>query len=363
MRTDGLLVERLTKRFGKHLALDDVAFRVPKGGFVVLLGPAGAGKTTTMRCIAGLEEPEEGAIALDGLPLDGLEPRARDVAMIFDNLALYPNKTGFQNIASPLLLRGLPRETVEERVRAVAGKLAIGHVLGRLPRTMSGGERQRIALARALVRDPALFLLDEPLSSLDAMLRVELRAELRRIQRENGATFLLATPDFVEALALADTIVVLMEGRVRQIGSPQEIYDAPADRAVARFVGAPEINLVPAGLDTGRLRLLDTTFPAPIALAKGLGTRTGFEAGLRPEDLTIGPPRAGAAEAILTDIEPLGVRAALTFEAAGLEIRASVPAAQARGLSTGERLGLAPRLERLLAFDAASGRSLPRSTE
>ena len=198
-----LQVENLSKSFRRKRALDQVSFAVPEASLTVLLGPAGAGKTTTLRCIAGLDQPDAGSISICGRDVGGWEPKDRDVALILDSLALYPDKTGLQNIASPLLIRGLPWSEIEKQVEDMAHMLKVGHVLNRLPKTMSGGERQRIALGRALVRSPRLFLLDEPLSSLDAMLRIELRAEIRRLQRERGYSFLLATPDFNEEIGRA----------------------------------------------------------------------------------------------------------------------------------------------------------------
>lgn len=355
-----LKVERVTKLFGNLPALSDVSLDVPRGEFIVVLGAAGAGKTTLLRIIAGLEDPDLGHVLIDGEDMDGHEPKDRDVAMIFDNLALYPNKTGFDNIAHPLRVRKRDRQAIEEQVHAVAATLQISHILSRLPKTMSGGERQRVALGRALVRDPRLFLLDEPLSSLDAMLRVELRAELKRLQQEHHYSFLLATPDFTEALAVADTIVMLVRGEVRQVGSPQEIYENPVDRDVARFVGAPEINLIQAqisGAGGRELAMLGHSFASPAGLTKTLGS-VRFEAGLRPEHLKLTKPGPSAAAAEITDIEPLGIQSAITLNASGDIIRTTVPAAAAESMQVGETLGVEPALDRLLAFDSDTGKRL-----
>ncbi|MEL6316216.1 MAG: ABC transporter ATP-binding protein, partial [Pseudomonadota bacterium] len=297
-----LSAQGLSKRFGRGVqALEGVDLALPEASFVALLGPAGAGKTTLLRTLAGLEIPDAGRVLIHGRDATALEPKDRDVAMIFDSLALYPNKTGAENIASALKIRGAPPEEIEAKTAAVAETLKVRHILKRLPRTMSGGERQRIALGRALVRDPAFFLLDEPLSSLDAQLRVELRAELRRLQRERRATILYATPDYAEALAVADMVVVLLEGRVRQVAPPQTLYDAPVDRDVARFVGAPEINLVAADYDPaegGRLRLGPLRAPAVAAHRRIFnGAPARFDAGVRPEALTVAPPDPAAGRA------------------------------------------------------------------
>lgn len=356
--TPTLALDAITKRFGKETALDGVRFDVPDGALVVLLGAAGAGKTTTLRIIAGLTVPDGGRVLLDGRDAADLPPRSRDVAMIFDNLALYPHKDGFENIAHPLRTRGVPRAEIEAKVMEVAATLRIAHVLRRLPKTMSGGERQRIALGRALVRDPRLFLLDEPLSSLDAMLRVELRAELKRLQQEEGYAFLLATPDFDEALAIADTIVMLVKGTVRQVATPAELYDRPADRDVARFVGAPAINLVAGAFDAGAVRLIGGTFAAPPPLATRLAAAPSFEVGLRPEHVALAAPDADGAPARVTDLERLGIRTALTLDTDAETIRVTLPAADATRHRVGDTVRLQPAIERLHAFDRASGRRI-----
>ena len=241
-----LRVDNLSKSFRGKSALDHVSFMVPKASLTVILGSSGAGKTTTLRLIAGLDRPDSGRVILSGQDVGRQEPKDRNVAMIFDNLALYPNKTGFDNIASSLVIRGESKSEIEKKVANIATILKLSSILKRLPKTMSGGERQRIALGRAFIRSPKIFLLDEPLSSLDAKLRIELRAELKRLQRERGYTFLLATPDFNEAMAIADTIIMLREGRIVQIAKPQMLYDVPVDRDVALFIGAAHINLIEA---------------------------------------------------------------------------------------------------------------------
>ncbi|QLA14677.1 ABC transporter ATP-binding protein [Desulfolutivibrio sulfoxidireducens] len=359
-----LVVHHLTKRFRGAPALDDVGFTVPRASLTVILGHAGAGKTTTLRIVAGLTQPDFGQVLLSGRDVAGRQPKDRDVAMIFDNLALYPDKTGFENIASPLRVRGRPRAEIEEKVTAMAGVLRIGHTLKRLPATMSGGERQRIALGRALIRSPRLFLLDEPLSSLDAQLRIELRAELRRLQSEHGYSFLMATPDFNEALAIADTVVMLRQGRVVQIAPPQELYDHPVDRETALSVGAPLINLVDARFDPDASRLLagGWRLDAPEHLARSLAGGPGaFELGIRPENLVLSDPGRATILGELADIEPLGLNSVLTVKNGQAQVRLVVASSQARGLSLGEPIGLEianPSMVR--AFDLETGHSLTR---
>jgi len=359
-----LVVETLHKRFRGKIAVDDVSFTVPAASLTVILGPAGAGKTTTLRLIAGLDHPDSGRVLLAGRDVDGFEPKDRNIAMILDNLALYPNKTGFENIANPLVVRGLPQQEIVERVRKVATLLKIDHTLGRLPKTMSGGERQRIALGRALIRTPSLFLLDEPLSSLDAMLRIELRAELKRLQRECGYSFLLATPDYNEALAIADTVVMLREGRVIQIAAPQTLYDEPVDREVARFIGAPTINIVPAGYtpddNGGHILAAGGRLPVPqqfkAILARG---PRDFDLGIRPENLRPADPERAPLRGALIDIEALGLNSVLTVKNDVTELRLLVATTQTRGLSVGQTLGMEiANASMVRAFDQATGRSL-----
>ncbi|MDR2142218.1 MAG: ABC transporter ATP-binding protein [Deltaproteobacteria bacterium] len=317
----GLDVQNLTKTYGPKKALGGISFVAPHGGFTVLLGPGGAGKTTTLRLLAGLEPQTEGQIFLDGQEISRLAPRDRNMAMIFDNLALYPNKNGFQNLASPLVLKKTPMEEIRKRVFSLAEKLNLTLVLDRLPKTMSGGEKQRLALGRALIREPRLFLLDEPLSSVDAPLRFKLRSELKRLQKEEGHTFLMATPDFTEALAVGDTIIMLHEGRITQVASPQKLYDQPVDTRVAIFVGSPQINLFQAEFREGQLAFLGLSCPCPARLAPLLADQgRGFTVGLRPEnaalvfDDTEVKPGDILGEGVLVDIESLGRTMALTLK-------------------------------------------------
>jgi len=226
-------------------AIDQVSLSTEEGEYLVLLGPSGCGKTTLLRTIAGLEQPTEGDVLIDGDVVTGLPPRARRVAMVFQSYALYPHKTVLGNIVFPLRAQGMPSEERHKRAMWAAELLGIAPLLGRRPRQLSGGERQRVALARALVRQPQAFLLDEPLSNLDAKLRASARDELKRFQDEVGTTTIYVTHDQVEAMGLGDRIAVLSEGTVRQIGPPVEVYDDPADTFVATFIGSPPMNLVP----------------------------------------------------------------------------------------------------------------------
>lgn len=354
-----LVVDRLAKSYRGNKALDAVSFTVPKGALTVVLGAAGAGKTTLLRSIAGLEVPDHGSIHLGGRDSAGLEPKDRDLAMIFDNLALYPDKTGYDNIANPLRIRGQGKAEIEAAVKDVAARLKIAHILGRKPKTMSGGERQRVALGRALVRSPSLFLLDEPLSSLDAMLRIELRAELRRMQRELGYSFVMATPDFTEAMAIADTVIMLRQGRIVQIADPQTLYDAPVDREVARFVGAPEINLLPAQISTDGLRFAGAIRPLPGKM-KHLATSdpVQVEAGIRPEDIRLVPTGDASVVGKVTDIEALGTNAAVTVETGDIELKLVALSSSLLSVLPGAEVGLSVAMERVHLFDTGTGMRL-----
>jgi len=358
--TATLSVQHLTKQFRSLRALDDISFEVPRGSLTVILGAAGAGKTTLLRSIAGLERPDHGKIVLSGQDSAGLEPKDRDLAMIFDNLALYPDKTGFENIANPLKLRKEDPSAIASQVNELAGRLKITHILDRKPKTMSGGEKQRVALGRALVRTPSLFLLDEPLSSLDAMLRIELRAELRRLQRDLGYTFLMATPDFAEAVAIADTVIMLREGKIVQVADTQTLYDHPIDSAVARFVGAPEINLFPGQISAeGNLTFAGQAIGIPAKFSPLVqSSQRWVELGLRPEDVALVDESESAFTGRVVDVEPLGTNAVVTVEIGGVELRVMSAAADTADLRLGQAVGLSIKFDRLHAFNDLTGKNL-----
>ncbi len=245
-------VRGLSKRFDGTAAVDGIDLASTDGEFLVLLGPSGCGKTTLLRMIGGLEPPTEGEILIGGRVVTDLPPRARQIAMVFQSYALYPHMTVFNNIAFPLQAAKLPKEAQKQKVGWAAGILGIDHLLARKPRQLSGGQRQRVALARALVREPNVFLLDEPLSNLDAQRRASARDELQQFQRRVGTTTVYVTHDQVEAMGMGDRIAVMESGRIRQLGTPQEIYDEPADTFVATFLGSPPMNLIP-GPDSHQL--------------------------------------------------------------------------------------------------------------
>lgn len=244
-------ISAVSKSFGGFLAVDDLNLEIPDGSFTVLLGPSGCGKTTTLNMIAGLEEVSAGRILFDGTEVQDLAPHRRDVAVVFQSYALYPNRTVFGNIAFGLRLRGLSKPETARRVGEVAAKLGIAELLQRFPRALSGGQQQRVALARAIVRQPRVFLLDEPLSNLDAKLRSDMRIELKALQRELGGTFVYVTHDQSEAMSLADNVVVMDRGRVLQVAPPVELYGEPASVFVATFVGSPSMNIIEGEVSEG----------------------------------------------------------------------------------------------------------------
>jgi multiple sugar transport system ATP-binding protein len=234
----------VSKEFDGFRAVDDVDLEIRDGELLVLLGPSGSGKTTLMRLCAGLEKLTTGSIEVDGEKIDDLPPRKREIAMVFQSYALYPQKNVFDNIAFPLKVQGAKKEEIQEKVEWAAHLFNIGHLLQRMPSQLSGGERQRVAISRAVVRKPKVFLMDEPLSNLDAKVRDYARGELKKFQQEIGVTTLFVTHDQVEAMGLGDRIAILNNGRLRQIGTPQEIYDNPSDTFVAGFIGTPPMNFL-----------------------------------------------------------------------------------------------------------------------
>ncbi|HZE20578.1 MAG TPA: ABC transporter ATP-binding protein, partial [Desulfobaccales bacterium] len=230
------------------VAVQDFTLTVADGEFLVLVGPSGCGKSTVLRCVAGLEHPTGGTIAVGGRAINDLPPQARDLSMVFQTYALYPHMTVFENLAFGLKMRHRPRAEIQRRVAAVAEQLGLGRHLNKKPRELSGGERQRVALGRAIVRQPQAFLMDEPLSNLDAALRVKMRTELLKLQRELKATFLYVTHDQTEALTMGDRVAVLHQGRLQQVAPPQELYEHPVNRMVAGFIGSPAMNFIKARL-------------------------------------------------------------------------------------------------------------------
>src|SRR3954449_459354 len=251
--TSAIVATGISKSFGDVEALKALELDIPEGAFFVLLGPSGAGKTTTLRVIAGLETPDTGTVHLTGIDATKATPAERDLAMVFQSYALYPKQTAAENIASPLRARKLSKAEIDAQLKRVSELLHIEELMNRNPAQMSGGQMQRVALGRALVRDPRAFLMDEPLTNLDLKLRVEMRTELTRIHRSLGRTFLYVTNDQVEAMSMADQVAVLRDGKVQQTGAPREVYERPLNSWVASFVGSPRISLLPCRAEGDRL--------------------------------------------------------------------------------------------------------------
>jgi len=353
-----IAAQGLRKAFGEVQALDGVDLDVPDGAFFVVLGPSGAGKTTTLRAIAGLERLDAGVVELGGLDASRAAPAERDLAMVFQSYALYPKRTAYENVASPLRARRTPAAEIDARVREVARLLHIERLMERRPAQLSGGEQQRVALARALVRRPRAFLMDEPLTNLDLQLRVEMRTELTRIHRSLGGTFLYVTNDQVEAMSMADRVAVLRAGRVQQVGAPREIYDRPANRWVAGFVGSPRMNLL-ACRPEGRRLVGDAgwSLPRPDWAAGEEGRPLLF--GVRAEDLSL-ERRDDSAElaGALYALEPLGDRTLVDVEIGGTLVK--VKARPSVTGSPGDALRLAVDLDRAHLFDAETGVAVAR---
>lgn len=284
-----LKLDRISKHYDDTAALSSVDLMVEDGEFCVLLGPSGCGKSTLLQIVAGLTRPDEGSVSIDGQSVDGLTPRERDVAMVFQSYALYPHMTVAQNLAFGLRMRGFSKDDVRRKVEETAGLLEIEKLLNRRPRELSGGQRQRVAMGRALVRRPRLFLLDEPLSNLDARLRINVRLELKRLHARIRSTILYVTHDQVEAMTLGDKVVVMKEGRIHQVGVPESIYDRPADRFVASFIGSPPMNLLSGKVARlgSRLQFRGKDFSLDLSgLPSSLDGST-VDLGIRPEDIKI----------------------------------------------------------------------------
>src|SRR4051794_39334445 len=259
-----ILLKGITKAWGAVVGVDNIDLEIRDREFMVFLGPSGCGKTTTMRMIAGLEDPTSGEINIDGEIVNDVDARARDVAMVFQSYALYPTMTIYENIRFPLRMRGVPAAEHDRLVRKAAGMVELGDYLDRKPKALSGGHRQRAALARAIVREPRVFLMDEPLSNLDAKLRVHTRTELKTLQRELGTTMIFVTHDQAEAMSLAHRIAVLSSGELQQLGTPDDVYDRPANVFVAEFIGSPPMNLMPATRHNGSV-VTSTGWEIPLA--------------------------------------------------------------------------------------------------
>jgi multiple sugar transport system ATP-binding protein len=360
-----VLIKRLSKFFGEVHAVREISLEIRDGEFLVLVGPSGCGKTTTLRMIAGLDEISSGEIWIGDRLVNVLAPKDRDIAMVFQNYALYPHMTVFENMAFGLRRRKFAKREIASRVQEAAEILGIQALLKRKPRQLSGGQRQRVALGRAIVRHPKVFLFDEPLSNLDAKLRVQMRIELKRLHRRIGATAIYVTHDQVEAMTLGDRVVVMLDGTVQQVGTPIELYASPANRFVAGFLGSPAMNFVDVTLrragddlwaecEAFRIRLL------PSHAARLIGdTDHRVTLGIRPEDLRYSGREAsdgGTIEGIVEVVEQLGSDLLLNIDAGGTLLTARID--PRLDLEVSERVRLDPDVDRLYFFDSHSGEAL-----
>ena len=333
-------------------AVKGVSLEVEDGSFCVLVGPSGCGKSTLLRMIAGLETITGGEIAIGGRVVNALEPAERDIAMVFQNYALYPHMRVYDNMAYGLRNRGTPKAEIEARVREAARILDIEPFLQRRPRELSGGQRQRVAMGRAIVRKPQVFLFDEPLSNLDAKLRVQMRVEIKRLQRQLGVTSIYVTHDQVEAMTLSDKLVVMSAGRIEQVGTPTQVYRRPATRFVATFIGSPPMNLVRGAVEgAGSVSLGGRTIPA--TEAQGLRPGTPVEVGLRPEDLRV--VEGEGLPFVLEFVEELGATQLLHGTVGGAGVVVQAPTGSAR-MDGALALSVDPGAVHL--FDPESGRRL-----
>ncbi|MFM7330183.1 MAG: ABC transporter ATP-binding protein [Brachymonas sp.] len=346
-------IEQLTKTFGQTTVVKSVDLDIADQEFLVLLGPSGCGKTTIMRMIAGLEQPTFGSIKFDGKRINELPTQQRDVAMVFQNYGLYPHMNVARNIGYPLKLRGLSAADIDAAVQVAARRVELTPYLGRMPRELSGGQRQRVALARSIVRTPKVFLMDEPLSNLDALLRVAMRAEIKHLAHELKVTTVYVTHDQVEAMTLAHRIALMKDGVIQQLAKPQDIYNDPVNAFVAGFIGNPAMNLLPCMAEGGRLTTLSGLtvsgeIPAP--------ARGDAILGVRAEDATLCSPADGHIAAEVFTCELLGDETLVSFKQQGKLL--TVKTDKSMQYQFGERVGIRLPLDRLYWFDAATSQRI-----
>jgi len=354
-------VKKLRKTFGKVEAVKDISFEVDDGEFAVMLGPSGCGKTTTLRCIAGLERPDRGDILFDGERVNDLTPAQRNIAFVFQFYALYPHLTVRDNVAFPLRAEGLSKEEIKRRVDEVLELLEIEDVAAEKPRSLTADQRQRTALGRAIVRRPRVFLLDEPLSNLDAKLRERMRGELKRLQRDLGITTIYVTHDQIEAMSMADKIIVMNEGLIQQIGTPREVYHSPANLFVANFIGSPGMNFIRCRYvrEEGKLIGDGKAFTIPVSREirehlNGLSD-TGVILGIRPENIELCPKTEGdrSLEVVVDLLEPMGSSNIINLMVGDQMIKAiSTPDFKPE---KGERLSIS--LREVCLFDPQTGQA------
>jgi multiple sugar transport system ATP-binding protein len=352
---------RVCKSFGVVEACKDVDLRIEDGEFVTLLGPSGCGKTTTLNIMAGLEEATSGEVRIGGRVVNDLGPFERDVAMVFQNYALYPHMTVGQNIGFTLRLRKRPKAEITSRVSAVAETLELSQLLDRLPRELSGGQQQRVALGRALIREPAVFLFDEPFSNLDASLRVRMRGEIKELHQRLGVTSVFVTHDQEEAMSISDRVAIMRLGRVEQIGSPEDVYARPASTYVARFVGSPQMDILQGAFETAegvtRYRVGGAAFEVPAWVAASAQGRA-VDLGIRPEHILVG---ATGTPLVVRVVQPLGPMTYVTVAWEGGSLTARLPGMTGHEAGSAALVSLAP--EHLMLFDRETGQRIGGSDD
>jgi ABC-type sugar transport system ATPase subunit len=352
----GVSIRRVTKFYGSVEVLPELSVEVQPGEFIVFVGPSGCGKSTLLRMIAGLEAFQRGEIAIDGRTVNGLHPSERDIAMVFQDYALYPHMTVRRNMGFGLQMRGTPAAEVDTRVREAAATLQIEHLLERRPRELSGGQRQRVAMGRAIVRKPKVFLFDEPLSNLDAKLRVDMRGEIKALHRRLATTSIYVTHDQVEAMTMADRIVVLNHGRIEQIGTPAEMYHRPATRFVAGFLGSPAMNFLPVQVRADGVHLPGDG-RLPLNGRPPVQPEGPAELGVRPERLRIATAGETAhLQASVSALEPLGADTLAHLDCAGHALVMRLPGDSEQRV--GETVSVVLDAGGIALFDPASGRRI-----
>jgi multiple sugar transport system ATP-binding protein len=347
----------LAKQFGDCKVVRDIDLDVAHDEFVVLVGPSGCGKSTTLRMIAGLEDASSGDILIDGRVVNEVAPKDRDIAMVFQDYALYPHMSVYDNLGFGLSMKNVPKREIAERVHEAADILGIGALLERRPKQLSGGQRQRVAMGRAIVRRPKVFLFDEPLSNLDAQLRVQMRTEIKKLHRRVATTIVYVTHDQVEAMTLADRIVVMRGGVIEQVGTPEQVYNRPATTFVGGFIGSPTMNFVPCGVDrempavvlAGGIRL-------PIEASRLPGAGDDFTAGIRPEHFALASAGRAGFVARADVVEPLGSDTLVFMRLGESDVVARLPPTPR--IAAGDALELVVDTAAIHFFDAASGRAV-----
>jgi len=360
--------DHVTKKYGEVIAVDDFNLEIQDGEFMVLVGPSGCGKTTSLRMIAGLEDISSGTLTIGEKVVNDMPPKDRDIAMVFQSYALYPHMSVYDNLAFGLKLRKVDKKEIDRRVREAAETIQLTTLLQRKPKELSGGQRQRVALGRAIVREPAVFLMDEPLSNLDAKLRVQTRAEIARLHQRLQTTIVYVTHDQVEAMTMGQRIAVMSQAKLQQVGPPQDLYDHPNNKFVAGFIGSPAMNFIPATLqgsgDSAVLRAEGIDIPVPAALREGIGATTGrdFVVGIRPEHMDVAADGGEHAttQAKADVVEYLGNEELLHTMIAGIDIVAVVSAE--RRVRPGDVVTMHLPLDKIHLFDASTELSIRRSS-